>query len=166
MSSGDIGDVAIDTVCVECDPDGLVLEKAGIDGAIIFHEGGIGRVTYKVDSRPGTAGMIDEDPEGTIPRALANFEQFGQEHGMKLLYRYNSPMQTLVVLCPRLEEWLYARAREIGVDPDKYGLPSDPDRYHAMGLDPSDPWQERFIEDVSKHEAFGVLNAWMSGKGR
>jgi len=39
---------------------------------------------------------------------------------------------TLIILCPRLEEWILEAAREANVDLQKYNLPNDPAKLHQQ----------------------------------
>ena len=150
-------------VLIECDPDEFILKAIGFSKKSIRHEGGIGNVVKKVDSIPGSKGMIDEDPQGTHPRALDRFDNYGEEHGLRLLKKIGCEDQQLVVVCPYLEEWLYIVARQQGVDPMEYSLPRDPKQLHA--IDHVEEYQgfKRFVDALKGSPGFDRLRMWLTG---
>ena len=48
------------------------------------------------------------------------------------IYRHGERGNTLIVLCPKLEDWLIAAAREVGLTLDDYGLTASPNRLHDV----------------------------------
>jgi hypothetical protein len=155
--------LTFNVVCVECNPDGYLLKAIGIPRHLIRHEGGIGNVVVKVDSFPSSVGLIDEDPNGTHPRALQHFQTFGENNGIRLMRRFESPDQTLVVVCPTLETWLLQRAKECNVDPKDYGLPDDPKILHKIDTLEELPTFREFIEALSTDKGLLQLKDWISG---
>jgi len=129
-------------VLVECSPDRLLageaLRKLNIRMPV-RHCGGKGRVVNALTSRyRGSVGIIDEDPGSAQPRQLRLFETVREEPsaGLRIL-AHPRTRSHVVVLMPRLEEWLLEAAREAGVEPDRYSLPNDPSLLHSViNLDP------------------------------
>jgi hypothetical protein len=73
-------------------------------------------------------GIVDEDPQSiqTQPHELANYQEVDKGEGLRLLARIGHNKQKLVVLCPRIEDWLIQRAKLSDIDPKRYYLPSTP----------------------------------------
>jgi len=118
----------VSVVYVEGHADRTLLELLGI-GNDVCVAGGKGKVIRRVAKEPAAVGLVDDDPSAAIPRAMEQFQcldSFGQ------IVRLQHPGTGgyLIVICPRLEEWLYARAEASGLDPTQYGLPSDPRGLH------------------------------------
>lgn len=69
-------------------------------------------------------GLVDEDPHSPRPCLLEQFkeEERCDEYGLVVL-AYQEKGNRLIVLCPRLEEWILEAAKEAGVDVEDYGLP-------------------------------------------
>ena len=111
-------------IFVECDPDEVLVKALGITRKNITHEADKPKVIKKVMKAESSKGMVDEDPLGDQPSYIGQFKQIASEHNIKVL-RYDEASSYLIVLCPRLEEWVLSAAKEAGVDPVKYGLPSD-----------------------------------------
>ena len=77
--------------------------------------------------------MIDEDPMSNQPKNLRNFE-FNKEitiSKIKILnYRFLN--NHVLVLCPRLEEWIIEACDESEVNILDYGLPNNAEKLHAI----------------------------------
>ena len=119
-------------VLVECYPDWEVLHFLGVPRKQLLHEPSKGRIVTRLKDLPGVTGVVDEDPASARPRDLDSYQESSDAEGLRLLTRQGSGGQRLIVLCPRLEEWLMQRARSSGIKADDYGLPRDPDRLHSV----------------------------------
>ncbi len=65
-------------------------------------------------------GIIDSD-RGKSEKMLDGFELIAEKHGVKKFIREK---QTILVLCPAYESWVFQNAAEKEVDPTKYGFDS------------------------------------------
>ena len=74
-------------------------------------------------------GLVDEDPGSTQPRYLHEFTQKGERYSIKVLHNHHRN-NYLIILCPRLEDWVLQAAARSNVDVRSYGLPNDPSRLH------------------------------------
>ena len=119
-------------VLVECYPDWEVLHVLGIPKRQLLHVPSKGKIINRLKDLPGAVGMVDEDPNSARSRDLDSYQESPGAEGLRLLTRRGSGGQRLIVLCPRLEEWLTQRAKSSGIKADDYGLPSDPDRLHSI----------------------------------
>lgn len=77
--------------------------------------------------------MIDEDPGKSQPPLLSNFHEIeiSTMYNIKLLYNHKSKNH-LVVLRPRLEEWIIRASRIANLDIREFSLPNDADRLHSI----------------------------------
>lgn len=99
----------------------------------LLHFGGKDKLINRLRELPGAVGVADEDPASNQhPDLKASYRQTESAEGLRLLVRQGSGGQRLVLVCPKLEDWLIQRANTVGVKPEDYGLPSDPDRLHSI----------------------------------
>ena len=120
-------------IYVECKPD-LTLVKflTNIKRRDITHEfKGKGEICNRLRKQANCKALLDEDPFGAQPRYMKEAKLVNDlpEHDLKLLHD-SANNNYLVVLCPRLEEWVLKAAREAGIDVRKYDLPTDASRLH------------------------------------
>jgi len=139
-------------IFVECKPDRvLVWSITGISKRRIRHAGNKPRVCKELERRRNCRGLVNEDPWSVQPsylRRMVIVEDLSS-FGIKILYD-ESRGNCLVVLCPRLEEWVLEAVREAKIDLRRYGLPRDVDRFHReinVGLVKF----ERLISDLKGH---------------
>ena len=120
-------------IYVECKPD-LTLVKAltKITKGDIIHEfKGKGEICNQLRKRTNCKGLIDEDPGSGQPKYVreARLEKNLTEYDIKVMH-HSSTNNRLIVLCPRLEDWILKAAREDGIDVGKYGLPPSAVKLH------------------------------------
>ena len=113
------------------------------------------------ESEEHIAGVVDEDPDKIQPPLLRNFEEFANDERANIrILRLNEAK--LIILRPRVEEWILEVVRNSGLDVKKYGLPEDAEKLHRH-LKPSR--QEilnrfsTFVEDLTdRHELRTLLS--------
>lgn len=119
-------------IFVECKPDlTLVKSLTNITRRGITHEfKGRGEICNRLRKQSGCKGLLDEDPPSAQPRYIkeARLENDLSEHEIKVLRDDNN--NYLIILCPRLEEWILGAAREAGKDVRKYNLPNNAAKLH------------------------------------
>lgn len=72
----------------------------------VIQAGTLSKVILKVASKVEVIGMIDEDPMKPRP---TSFQSFKKEKNRKYeieIYQHPTTKSRLIVLCPRLEEWI------------------------------------------------------------
>jgi len=120
---------------VECEADkALVKILTSASKRDVIHGGDKGGVLKSLlNWYESSTGMIDEDPGRAQPRILQKFreERLLADYGLKILH-HTAKNNHLIVICPRLEEWILGAAREADIDPERYNLPNDPVRLHAQ----------------------------------
>lgn len=118
---------------VECTPDAtLVSSLASVGKRRVDHAGNKSRVLRKLmRNYKNSIGIIDQDPNRTQPPDIQRFRQLESLERDKLkILHHTRRNNRLIVICPRLEEWTVAAAREANVDLRRYNLPNDPTELH------------------------------------
>ncbi len=113
---------------VECKPDETLAIALGISKRDLVHAGNRAGVCAQVSRRSGTTGMVDEDP-GTAPQHyMKSLEEKPVEHDIRVLVD-SQRQNRLVVICPRLEDWLVQSAKSGGLKMTDFGFESDNGRH-------------------------------------
>ena len=126
-------------IYVECKPDGvLVRHVADLSRRQVRHEAkGKGGVFNMLLRSRDLVAMVDEDPGKTQPRYMRQLS-LSHEHadlGLKL-YLDSRRNNRVIVLCPRLEEWLLRAAADLELNIEDYGLPRRAKAFHdTINLD-------------------------------
>ncbi len=122
-------------IIVECYSDTTLVEcLTSVPRQYINHEmRGKSGVCKQLADRVNCKGLVDEDPNA----AEHPYEKQGllisgyAQYGIKLL-QFPSQSNELVVLCPKLEDWVLATAQAAGIDVTRHGLPNDPNKLHRV----------------------------------
>jgi hypothetical protein len=146
-------------VLVECNADEVVLRALGLPRKQLLHFGGKYELVKKLKERAHDVGMIDEDPGKGQPKDLNSYRQTDCAEGLRLLARQGSGGQKLVVICPKLEDWLIDRATSSGIRPEDYGLPGDPDRLHSIPRYEQKEGFRRFLDELKERDS-GIQLLW------
>jgi hypothetical protein len=109
---------------VECKPDEALAGALGISRRDLEHAGNRAGVCAQVARRSGMTGMIDEDPGAAMPHYMKALTDQGMEHDVRVLYD-SARKNRLVVICPRLEDWLVKSAKNSGLKMTDFGFESD-----------------------------------------
>ena len=115
-------------VIVECLPDTVLMIELGVSRKRILHAGSKGRVVKNVEEGKGL-GLIDEDPGYPQPKTLTQYRivENLEQYGLKILAK---DTKKIIMICPRLEEFILKACEESSINPQKFGLASDPDVLH------------------------------------
>ena len=118
-------------IFVECKPDFELVKSLGIGKKLIAHAGNKASICKRLQKIKNSKGMVDEDPYSIQPSYIKNLEEVSNENDIKLLFdrRRNN---YIIVLSPRLEEWVLKVAEKNGIDPRGYHLPNDADYLHKQ----------------------------------
>jgi len=121
-------------IFVECKPDRLLIRiLAGVGKKEIRHSGNKFEVMKQLDKHSMALGIIDEDPGKNQPTQLQKAEDISTDEIRAtdlILLRYRDSL--VLVLRPRLEEWILKTAREININPKDFTLPNDPEQLHSI----------------------------------
>jgi hypothetical protein len=150
-------------VLVECYADEAVLLSLNLPRKKLLHFEGRNKVITRLRDLPGAVGMVDEDPGSTQHGDLrASYRQTKSKEGLRLLARQGRGVQRLIMICPKLEDWLIARAVSSGIRPEDYGLPSDPDRLHSIPRYEQKDGFRRFLAELKERDSgMHLLRRWI-----
>lgn len=120
-------------IYTECKPDSSLVRILGIPKKQIIHLGGKPEVCKQLEKREEWKGLVDEDPFSVQPSYLKKLpvKEDLPTYGLKILSD-NSKNNDLIVLRPRLEEWVLKATEEAGIDIKRYNLPDDGDQLHKV----------------------------------
>lgn len=120
---------------VECKPDAvLVLSLTSTPKKNIIHAGNKSELLKKLTERhTNSKGIIDEDPWSIQPPQLQRFQTKQDLTNRKFkILRHNTKNNTLIILRPRLEEWILEAAKEVNINVKAYDLPNNPEKLHEQ----------------------------------
>ncbi len=116
-------------IFVECYPDEALVRVLGIPRNEIKHAKSKGNVCKKLSKERGCLGMVDEDPTSSQPSYLRKYQTQWRRNEVMLLFD-RSTNNSVIVICPRLEEWILKAAEGCKAKLEDYGLPSNPQQLH------------------------------------
>ena len=118
------------TIYVECKADrALVSAVTRVARRDIVHElKGKYEVCIRVAKQQSCTALIDEDPGAIVPPYVRRLRQTAGgedmiEDGLTVLDD-SARGNRVVIVCPRLEGWVLAAAKEVGTNVRAYGLPT------------------------------------------
>jgi len=119
-------------IVLECNPDEALIKVLGYSRKMITHQSSKGEVINYLERNPASIGIVDEDPGSAKPTYFSKFsleteERFGIES-----YKITKLGTRLIVIKPRLEEWILKHAKELKIDPGKHSLPSNGNELHKI----------------------------------
>jgi len=115
---------------LECKPDETLAVALGVSKRIIIHSHGKGKVSKSLSRNRDATGLVDEDFGYTEPSTFGTFPEVSAEHDVKLRLDRASGNR-LVVICPKLEDWIIKSAKAANVKMDRFSLSENPGDLHA-----------------------------------
>lgn len=106
---------------LECKPDEVLARRLGRTRRDCIHHNDKGRVCNALKRASGYVGMIDEDPESAQPPYLATLTERSDECDVRLLHDARRDHR-IVIIRPRLEEWLIKTTSQAGLRMIDFGL--------------------------------------------
>lgn len=141
------------TIYVECKADrALVSAVTRVARRDIVHElKGKYEVCIRVAKQQNCRALIDEDPGAIVPPYVTRLRQTAggedmTENGLTVLDD-SSRGNRVVIVCPRLEQWVLSAAKEVGADVRAYGLPAGELELHRQVNEKLDQFS-RLLEDL------------------
>ena len=120
---------------VECNADVALVETlTSPSRRNIKHAGCKSMVIRKLmRTHENSIGIIDQDPYSIQPKDIERFNEieYSEKNQLRILY-HSQRNNNLIILCPRLEEWIIDATREVGLDLNRYNLPNNPSEFHAI----------------------------------
>ena len=122
-------------IIVECNSDiSLVQCLTSIPREYIIHQiRGKSGVCKQLAERSDSKGLIDEDPlSAQHPYEKSGLQrQNYDQYDIKLLH-FPSQGNELIILCPKLEDWVLKTAQIADIDVTRHGLPDEPNKLHRI----------------------------------
>ena len=126
-------------VYVECHTDYYLFKKisSSLEGISVevIHIPGKGDVINRVrDDEVSSVGIVDEDPGSAQHNDLLNNYTLIKDLSTYRIYQRNEDANRkyLVLICPKLEDWLITLADEEDIKLEDYGLIPNPNYLHKM----------------------------------
>jgi hypothetical protein len=116
-------------VLLECLPDETLARQMGRARRDCLHLNDKGRVCNRLKRTQDLVAMIDDDPGAAQPPYLGELQRVSDEHGVRVL-RDPARNHRVIILQPRLEEWVIAAAKAAQVDMEKFGLSERGNDFH------------------------------------
>jgi len=109
---------------VECKPDETTAFALGVPRKQVEHALGRGRVFAQLAKRKNEVGMVDEDPGSAVPSYMKSLVAEDWGYGIRVLVD-KVQNNRVIVLTPRLEEWLVQTTKAAGLKLTDFGFNSD-----------------------------------------
>ena len=118
---------------LECKPDEMLVKTLGVPVRLVNHHNDKGRVCNALGKHPLVTGMIDEDPASSQPTYLKRLIAIDElsKHGLRVL-RDEQQQNQIILICPRLEEWIIDVSLRHGTRVGDFGLPDKANRLHDL----------------------------------
>lgn len=146
-------------IYVECKPDFELIKSLGISKRTIIHCGGKARVCKKLQKNTSSIGVVDEDPNSEQPSYILNIKKVNEGGNLKLLYD-EKRNNYVVIICPKLEDWILKVSKINNISAKKYGLPNDIDEFEKEINHNLDKFR-KLLNALNKTKEFKVLKKFM-----
>lgn len=146
---------------VECIPDETLLKKLGYTKKQIQHHAGKTRVLAHISHNRNQLAMVDEDPS-SVPNPYERELQLKDEI-LGIKYCIDKRLNNKVlVLKPKLEDWIIYACRKSNIDINNYGLPAKGNGLHGIINNRLSAY-ERLLDDLLKkeNECLVQLKNWL-----
>lgn len=123
-------------IILECKPDEAFIRALGFSKKQVIHQPNKGEVINYLRKHNGIfcVGIIDEDPGTTQPKYLLNefvYSEELSEHNFSV-FESKSKSHLVIMIKPRLEDWILDVAQKSHVSPNDFSLPDDPKQLHKV----------------------------------
>ncbi|MGA0559206.1 hypothetical protein ACO2Q8_21285 [Larkinella sp. VNQ87] len=120
-------------IFLECKPDEALVRRLGFPRRLVKHHNDKGKVCNVLTKTEATIGMVDEDPNTTQPRYLTTLTRLNEESLYNLaVYVDEQSKNKVIVVCPRLEEWILGITSQHAVKISQFGLPDKANKLHDI----------------------------------
>jgi hypothetical protein len=114
---------------VECLPDEVLVKSLGKTRKQVIHHNDKGRVCKFLEQSGESQGMIDQDPNSAQPTYLSRMQLASSQYDVQLL-THPAAGNRMIILCPRLEEWVINVCQQASVEMSTFGLSNNPRQLH------------------------------------
>ncbi len=138
-------------IFVECSPDLILVQTLRrVSRKDIVHElKGKGEVCKRLAANENCVAMLDEDPGSPQPPYIKSIRLRSDvvDQSIKVLHD-NKRNNFVILLTPKLEDWILRATRLTGLNIVGYGLPSDSKELHRIINGKLDKYQD-LLNDLS-----------------
>lgn len=134
-------------IVLECNPDEALIKVLGYTRKMITHQPGRGEVINYLQRNPSAIGIVDEDPGSAKPTYFSKFTHESDEQFDIASFHIPKLRTRLIVIKPRLEEWILKQALESKINPKSYSLPEDANDLHKI-INTKIPLFEKMIKEM------------------
>ncbi len=140
-------------IILECKPDEEFIRALGFSRKQIIHQPNKGAVINFLRKNPGLVcvGIMDEDPGTTQPKHLKEFvfNRELSEHNFSV-FESKRTSHLIIMIKPRLEDWILDIAKKNQVVPGEFSLPEEPKQLHKVINFQLIKFSEMVLEMLSK----------------
>lgn len=112
-------------IALECKPDEVLAKALGYTRKRIVHQPSNSEVINYLRKNPGNIGMVDEDRGSVKPPFFSNFQrETVEKFGIESFYIPDSNTR-LIIIKPRLEEWILECAALSKIKPRQFSFPDN-----------------------------------------
>ncbi len=115
-------------IYVECKADKALIHHLSVSSKII-HSGNRGEICKVLEKTENSIGIMDEDPNSPQPHYFKKLKHIQSKEGLKL-YKDKERDNKVILICPRLEEWVLEIVKEEKININDFDLPTDPNQFH------------------------------------
>ena len=123
-------------IVVECNADNTLVKcLINIPKTDIIHEfkGKPGVCHQLKENLTNSKGLIDEDPRAGQPPYVKKAQPHGSYIQDDIKYLFDASRNNyLIILCPKLEDWVLKTAQIANIDVTRHGLPNDANVLHRV----------------------------------
>jgi hypothetical protein len=109
------------SVFVECKPDETVVVALGVPKRFVTHFQGKDELCKALQQHRDITGVVDEDPLSAQPSYVRQLPSADSVLGIRVQFD-RSRNNRLVMVCPRLEDWLITAAKDSDVALSDFGF--------------------------------------------
>ena len=140
---------------VECKPDELLVRTLGIPRKQLRHENDKPRVCGRLSRLEKCTGLVDEDPHTEQDKYIKalNFQE--EKFAVRIL-NDGKRKNKVIMLCPRLEEWMIATTQAAGLKMSDFGLSDKGNELHRE-INGRLQAVQKLIEKLLEIESTGIV---------
>lgn len=148
------------SIFVECNADRALIASLGVTANRIIHSSNLPEVCKAVMKKQKTIGIVDEDPQGPQPSYLKNLTLLHEDDHFRILIDKRNDSR-LIVLRPRLENWILRACLLSKVQADQFKLPHDARKLHETVNANLSKFQELLIVLKQRSALFKQLENYL-----
>ena len=117
----------------ECRPEECLLGNLGMGNRLELHHNGSGGICELLSKEKNLLGWIDQDPTANHHPYYKAMCAKPVSDKLGLIYCYDAKRNNkLIIVKPKLEDWIIGAANSKGINLEDYELSNDPDELHKL----------------------------------